>query len=280
MKKLARSFTRVVDVYEKEGIRGVSTKGLRKIQYNLKKWTFRPYVMKKSICGETVSLLIGDRCAQDWYDRPHDWPELVWIKNNILRPEDVVVDCGAHQGLTTILFSKWATLGTVFGYEAHPRNAEIAIKNLAQNNVRNAKIRQCAVGGSIGLVQVSDHSNSAVLSHSNGAGIQVPIVDLDSEFSLLSPTFIKIDVEGQELNVLKGASRILKSRPKLDIEIHCSMHEDPLKELRDILRCISIDDYQAFIQLAVDGPIEKYDPGLHTDEYISQHEVVHLFCTR
>jgi FkbM family methyltransferase len=279
MKNLSPLFTRILEVFKIEGMQGVLHRVLRRMLYNLQKWTFSPYVIRKSICGETVDLLIADLCAESWYDRAHEWPELVWLKKNVLKSDDIVVDCGAHHGLTTILFSRWASAGKVFGYEAHPRNAEIGQKNLAKNEMRNAIIKHSAVGLSVGTAQISDHSNSALLADKDANGITVPMVTLDSEFSSRAyPTFIKIDVEGQELNVLKGATRILKFRPKLDIEIHCSLHADPLNEIRDLFSCISIKDYEAFIQLEVDGPIEKYDPRLHTDVNISQHEVVHLFC--
>src|SRR2546421_9674382 len=234
MKEHTFIFSRISETYKTEGISGIRRRGWEKIRYNVQQWTFRPYRIKKEICGETIDLLIADPCAKSWYDRAHEWPELVWLKEHALQTDDIVVDCGAHHGLTTVLFSKWAYTGKVFGYEAHPRNAEVARKNIANNRSHNAHIRHSAVGHSVGTVQISNHSNSAFLDDKDANGIHVPMVTLDSEFLSLAPTFIKIDVEGQELNVLMGASSILQSRPKLDIEIHCSLLADPPNEIRDI----------------------------------------------
>lgn len=273
-----RLLDRTIDILRNEGLQGAWRRSLNKVIYNYHKLTFRPYWIKKLICGEEVNLLIGDLCARDWYDRPHEWPELMWLKEFMIKADDIVVDCGAHQGLTTILFSRWAAEGQVFGYEAHPLNAKIANTNLSDNHIKNGKIRHCAVGHYIGKAVISDHSNSALINGKEKVGIDVPIVTLDSEFASGSPTFIKIDVEGQELNVLKGASQILKTKPKLDIEIHCCLFTDPVNEIQNIFDIISIKDYEAFIQFEVDGPIHDFNLTRHTSKYLSQFEVVHLFC--
>jgi FkbM family methyltransferase len=274
----ASLLSKVSNTIRAEGWRGLERKGLEKIRHKVELWTFRPYRVKKKICGEVVDLLIGDPCAKAWYDQEHDWPELVWLKENMVDCHDIVVDCGAHQGLTTVLFSRWASDGNVFGYEAHPRNARIAQNNLVLNGAHNAVVKHRAVGASIGTVRISDHSNAALLGDIQAQGIDVPLVTLDSEFDSVTPTFIKIDVEGQELNVLRGAKRLLKSRPKLDIEIHCCIHNDATAEVAEILDVICVRDYNAFVQFEVDGPIEPYDLGTQAKDVISSHDIVHLFC--
>lgn len=278
MKSDSRLYSRAIEIVKTEGVHGLWCRGWEKLRYNARRSTFRPYVIKKFICGEAIDFLIADLCAQGWYDRVHEWPELMWLKAHVVDANDIVVDCGAHHGLTTILFARWASAGKVFGYEAHPRNAAIAKKNVSLNHLINAEIRQFAVGKSVGIAQITDHSNSSMLTDQDSDGVDVPMVTLDSEFRTKAPTFLKIDVEGQELNVLKGATSILQNRPKLDIEIHCTMHKDPIAEVGEILDIISVKKYQAFIQLEVDGPINRFDSGEHTIKNICQSEVVHLFC--
>src|ERR1051326_9035898 len=80
---------------------------------------FRPYEIRRTIAGETIPFLIGDLFGEGWYGPHHDpWPELEWIKMHGIRDGDVVVDCGANHGLTTILFKRWCgETGRVHAFE-------------------------------------------------------------------------------------------------------------------------------------------------------------------
>jgi FkbM family methyltransferase len=270
--------SKVVSYYRSDGVTGVGRQVFRRIVHAIRLKTFRPYVIKKTMYGDTVSLLIADLCSQSWYDRDHDWPELRWLKENLVSEEDIIVDCGAHHGLTTILFSLWAHRGAVYGYEAHPRNAEIATHNLSLNGITSARVLQRAVGARSGMINISNHSNAAITDGNSAHCIAVPLVTLDAELASLAPTLLKIDVEGEEVNVLRGASEILKRSPKLDIEIHCGLHADAVHEVETLFNLIQPDKYAMHIQLDVDGPIVPFDSRFHTYQYIARFPVVHLFC--
>jgi hypothetical protein len=101
---------------------------------------------------------------------------------------------------------------------------------------------------------------------------------LDDAIKNQSPTFIKIDVEGYEIEVLKGATEILKTRPKLEVEIHCAAFKNRLEDVKELLSYIPFSAYDFFIQLLPQGDIQHHIPNDKTAELIAQYNNVHLFA--
>jgi hypothetical protein len=79
------------------------------------------------------------------------------------------------------------------------------------------------------------------------------------EYKQLNPTFLKIDVEGFEVQVLQGAKQVLSTRPKLAIEIHTDILSKYGTNVQDLLRLIDLENYKLWIQWE-DGKVpEEYD---------------------
>lgn len=150
-----------------------------------------------------------------------------------LIPEDAkVVEVGANIGTITVPLAKKAH--TVFAFEPEPTNAELLKQNLLDSGV-SSKVFEfpAALGDHMG------HANLPVLDYSqpkvNGGAVallsedasgdgnetivSVPIYTLDSYTEFGKIDLIKIDVEGHELEVLKGAREtIARDRPRLYVE--------------------------------------------------------------
>jgi FkbM family methyltransferase len=185
---------------------------------------FAPYIKRKNVEGVEFDFLIGDAEGRSWYDvdaTDPDWPEMRFMRDRMVRPGDVILECGGHHGCTALLMSRWVgPQGRIVTFEPHPRNVEILQRNLELNGIANVTVRQNAVGADHGKVAITDASNSAVRRHRFALNaVEADVVTLD-DFAQERPTLVKIDVEGYEVDVLKGAAAVLKARPKLAIEIH------------------------------------------------------------
>jgi FkbM family methyltransferase len=237
-------------------------------------------VIRRRICGDEIDFLIGDLFGEGWYGPHHDpWPELEWIKEHGIRPGNTVIDCGANHGFSTVLFSKWAgEKGKVYAFEPLPHNVGILKKNLQLNGVENAVLHDVAVGDTNACITLSDHPNAAITDQQSGHTITTAIRRLDDEITVSPIDFIKIDVEGYELKVLEGASRLLKTRPRLAVELHVCMYEQPLDALRQIFDLLEPMRYRMWIQPEVDGAIRPYDATSDSPARLRSREVVHLFC--
>ena len=250
--------------------------------YRFKKLTFRPTIIDREIAGERIRFLLGDLFGEAAYGLEHtEWPELNWIKEHCIKPGDVVIDCGANHGFSTVLFAKWVgPAGRVYAFEPSSHNMALLKENLRLNGITNVICHQVAVGAASGTVSISSHPNASVVldARADHSLEKVSLVRLDDVLEGETPNFLKLDVEGFEHEALKGAARILACAPRLDLELHIGSYEDKAKELRQVFNTILLERYSLYIQVEVDGPIVPFQKEIHTWDALANAEVIHLFC--
>ena len=232
---------------------------VKKVFFGFQNWNFKPYKLDKVLAGEKVSLWIGDRVGKNWYEMNVNEMNsyFEFIKEQMIEPNDVVFDCGAHHGLATMMFAKWVgDQGYVFAFEPVPNNIKIISKNVQNNELQNVELLNKAVGAEKGSVQMDGTSNSRIFK--SKYGIKVDLIPLDL-FMVSNPTFLKIDVEGFEIEVLKGAEKILKNLPKIVMEVHTDMLSRYGYSPKDIFSLIDISKYQIWIQWDDEQKPEIYD---------------------
>ena len=147
-----------------------------------------------------------------------------------------VYDIGGYWGAFTIFFAKAVgRTGRVVTFEPNPQNFNRILDNVILNNFGNVEVRQIALGlkgGEVTLVfrnsepgagSIKEDFKQKILQK-KAKSIKVTRDSLDDQITknkLSKPSFIKIDVEGLEMDVLLGARKTIEScRPQLLIEIH------------------------------------------------------------
>jgi FkbM family methyltransferase len=165
-----------------------------------------------------------------------------------VRPGSVFFDIGAHVGFYTLLGSVLVGgAGHVFAFEPLPRNLDYLERHLALNDVRNATVIRAAVCDRPGKAAFLQGHNSTTGRLSAQGKITVDAVSLDgllAEGSVPAPDYIKIDVEGGEVDTLRGACGVLsRKRPTLFLSTHGKqMHRQCLEILgRLAYRCEPLD---------------------------------------
>lgn len=142
----------------------------------------------------------------------------------LLRPKDVVIEAGANIGAMTVAFAKAVgPRGRVFAFEPQRRIFQILCANLAINEIGNVHAVQAALGRAKGTLRVPPLSYRKVFNFGGVAvgsktGETVSVAAIDAlGFDRLS--LVKADVEGMELDVIKGGARtIARLRPILYLE--------------------------------------------------------------
>lgn len=167
-------------------------------------------------------------------------PLMAWFVKNV-SSDDVIYDVGANWGVYSALA---AELGAdVHAFEPNPLLASALRKSLENGRV---VVREVAVGARADLVSLSvprRRSGAARVvggTAAGGDGIIVRQMTMDSYLSAnAQPTVIKLDVEGAERDVFRGATRILQvARPHVAMEFHGSAWsgaEDQEREVREVL---------------------------------------------
>jgi FkbM family methyltransferase len=152
------------------------------------------------------------------------------------RPGMVALDVGANVGAYSILLGQWAgARGAVYAFEPVPDLARGLAAHIELNGLADIVHGVgAAVGdreGSADLIAGNTAGESRLATPADaadGAVAAVPLVTIDGfcERHDLAPDFIKIDVEGWELSVLRGARRTIRRRRPglaLFVEMHPSI---------------------------------------------------------
>jgi FkbM family methyltransferase len=137
----------------------------------------------------------------------HDWDTAKFI-TKFLRAGDSFVDVGANIGLYTLPAA--AKKARVVAVEPSAKNRSRLEENLAVNGLTSVKIEACALGETVGEMAFCD---ADALAHVElaGNGPRVPVRTLDSILPEGEISLLKVDVEGFELSVFKGAERAMRA---------------------------------------------------------------------
>src|SRR5260221_5026119 len=144
-----------------------------------------------------------------------------------------VLDIEAHHGLYSLLASKRVgKSGRVRSFEPSPRERKFLKQNLGINRCRNVQVESFALGSCAGRAElflvegIEDGCNSLRPPAAEVTTTKLPIEvrSLDEyleQRSIEKVDFIKLDVEGAEIEVLRGATRLLQAdkRPVILAEV-------------------------------------------------------------
>lgn len=132
--------------------------------------------------------------------------------NKYKRTTRTAIDVGGHIGLWS--FNLAAVFQHVLAFEPVAAHRECFTRNV---EARNVELIPCALGKEEGSVSIYTAPTSSGDSYVNGGG-EIPLKTLDT-FTLAHVDFIKIDCEGYEENVLRGAEHLLKTwKPVVCVE--------------------------------------------------------------
>lgn len=174
-----------------------------------------------------------------------------------VQDSDYVIDAGGGWGDTALYFAHAAgAQGRVFTFEFTPENLEIFARNVSLNPELAPRIEldQRALWNVSGEVfEYVSHGPGTSLDntrHQNNGGqsLQVTTVSIDDlvrEKNLAKVDFIKMDVEGAELNALKGAEQTIRTfKPRLAISVYHK--ENDLTEIPGYLNGLGLG-YKFFL---------------------------------
>ena len=172
-------------------------------------------------------------------------PEAFIVNQLPDREPSVIYDIGANIGVASLFFRARYPRATIYGFEPLPSNYEICSMNY--RNLNHARAFPWALGSSTGTATFEFEANdnrggrltasSAVNSESPSQSISVEvftIADAIREKQLAPPELLKIDVEGAELEVLKGMGDYAASVKAIHLETHGpGLRAQCLRWLRD-----------------------------------------------
>lgn len=143
----------------------------------------------------------------------------------LLKPGQTVIEAGANIGSHTLAIARACSPGLVYAFEPQQRVFQTLCANLALNGVDNVVAQPQACGAAAGWVSIPQ-MNYATLKNPGAVsvapegsdGFRTPLLAID-DLELPTCHLIKIDVEGFEPDVLRGAAKTIeRCRPILYVE--------------------------------------------------------------
>ena len=128
-----------------------------------------------------------------------------------------LIDCGANYGYWSVLVSS-APYGSHKAIAIEPSSQNFTkLKNNAEINGNRFEVMKCAIGASRGTARLSGtkHEAFSIAGDAGDGGEDVPVIALDNllDDGKVSPNgkyLIKLDVEGVEIEAIKGGARLLQ----------------------------------------------------------------------
>jgi FkbM family methyltransferase len=194
--------------------------------------------------------------------------ELSELRRNIRRG-DIVCDIGANKGSFLYWLARWSAPGRVIAFEPQPDLADGLSRLCTRFSLDNVVVEPRAVYSCSGrktLFVPDGHQPGASLFEpaETSKAIQVQTISLDDYLPETgNVSAIKIDVEGAELDVLRGAERTLRRcRPLIVIE--CDRRLATIDRVKDTFSLLLGLGYQGeFLSKGALLPLRAFDPEVH-----------------
>ena len=195
-----------------------------------------------------IKLNINDWIQQNiFFLGSYEDAELKVLANH-LKPDSVFIDIGANFGLYSLIASQHISEeGTIISFEPFPENYKSLCTNLSLNDLHRITAENTAVGSETGTLKLyynSKENNLGMVSYNNTQQsdfVTVNKINIDGYLkskSLEKITFIKIDVEGFEYEVLQGMKQTLQQNsPIILIEVLDSKSENDVSNKPHELLC-------------------------------------------
>lgn len=190
-----------------------------------------------------------------------------------LEPNEIAVDVGAHKGSYLWGLSRAVPQGKVVAFEPQPDLAEYIRTGCAQTGLKNVVVEHAGVSettGSLTLAIPGDHLQEASfeprlrLAHACRT-FEVPTFSLDQYFENETRRIgaIKIDVEGHELAVLRGAKKLIERDQPL-VVCECESRHMANGNVNTTLAWFAAQGYGGhFVKEGRLVSLDQFDPAVH-----------------
>jgi FkbM family methyltransferase len=235
-----------------------------------------PFLVKCASSSGHYSFWIHDSTSNRWYNKEDDRNRIEKQElASLLSANDTILEVGVHYGYFACFMKAVQQDARYYGIEMSPRCTVYAQSNLALNKYTNVEVYNGAAAeySNQDIFYTSTLSGNDFISSGRAGNSRIATISLDDfcDKRNIQPTLIKIDVEGYELNVIKGAKKVLENKPKLALELH--LNQLNILQRKEILSLINAHKYSGYIFNRKTRSLEDFDKQI----ILESKEILNLF---
>jgi FkbM family methyltransferase len=187
-----------------------------------------------------------------------------------------ILDVGANIGLSALFFKERFPQSKVVAFEADPTIRRYLSENLEQNSAKDVEIVQKAIWSSEGVVDFHpDGADAGRIAPSDAAQrVRVESTRLIHWLQAEPVDFLKLDIEGAEVEVIRDCAALLQNVKNMYIEYH-SLVSAP-QRLGEMLKVCE----DAGFRITLDSVNRLRKPFILNPEYAGMDVQLHVFCRR
>lgn len=265
-------FRSLLNFIVESGIRRKFPSRERYAFYNLaskKRWTSGQIKLN----GRPITYVDSASCFSAWKGIFED--QLYKFNSDTDQP--LILDLGANIGLATLYFKSLFPKAKVLAFEPDPNIFSVLKSNCT--DLDGVVLAQKAVSKSneaVKFLPTNDDAGSLITSNHSGVGISVESIRLSELISEQDSEveFLKIDIEGAELEVLLESSKQLAKVKRIFVEYHSFVAFT--QRLDELLRLLSKNGFRYYLQSEATVPSPFVDQ--HTENRMDGR--INIFATR
>ncbi|MEM1168683.1 MAG: FkbM family methyltransferase [Cyanobacteria bacterium P01_H01_bin.35] len=210
---------------------------------NLVSFNYQNTPIKFEITGKNLAVEIAN-VGGNFYEVA----ELEFIRQNLKSSNPVIIDIGANTGNHLVYFAKIMQAAKVIPIEFHPEIIATLKRHISINQVSNIYLSELgyAIGKNRGTSFIKEHPAKdfclTEIADNIINGTEVVVVTLD-ELIKEKVDFIKVDVQGTEIDALVGAKNLISTyQPDMLVEVA----KNHIKDFRKFLEAVKYQTIKAF----------------------------------
>lgn len=193
------------------------------------------------------------------------------IASKYIKQDSTILDIGANIGIHTLSFSIMAKNGLVIACEPQPKTFRTLEKNIFQNDTKNVIPLNIAIARSAEIAEfyvMSDDAYSSLIDTGRktlNEKIKVLCTSVDALVGETKVDFVKIDVEGLELNVLRSMSGLIQRHHPV---IFCEIYKGKIDSYDPYEIIIYLRNNGYLVYRVIDGALVEFcSEERHEDRY-------------
>lgn len=207
-----------------------------------------------------LPYIIGNLNGLYWYGLDPTLPLEHLTTANGMVAGDTIFDCGSHTGFVACAMAAISGPSTkILCFDPFPQNNYLTDLNSRFNHF-NIEVANAGVGRETTTIMANNtHQITVAQQHVENKEYKIAALD---DYYAARPTFLKIDVEGFELEALLGAQKILRDlHPRVYIELHPQFFDQTGASYRKIFDAFPPGRFDLYLQHA-GNPRDSFEAHL------------------